>query len=151
MRTLSCLLVFLLGVAHVNLAAADKPDPPQQGIAGKVVALKGNFMPGPGAKGGKREPLSVPVHVFRGTVEVTDKPDPKNPALVKTVKADEKGEYRIGLEPGEYTVVAEIKGKLYLNIMEIDSKTGKTVWPRVTVEAGKWATWNIEDTSAAAF
>jgi hypothetical protein len=35
--------------------------------------------------------------------------------------------------------------------MEMDPKTGKAVWPRVKVEAGKWSTWNIEDTSGAAF
>ena len=67
---LFALFAFLIGAAFVNSASAVKPPPHQQGVEGKVVALKGNFMPGPGAKGGKREPLSVPVHIFRGTVEV---------------------------------------------------------------------------------
>lgn len=145
-------VLLLLGVVLMNVAAADNSaEQAKQGVSGKIVALKGNFMPGPGPVRGAQEPLSVPVHVFRGKVEVTDKPDPKHPALVKTVKADEKGEYRVALEPGDYTVVAEIDGKLYLNVMEFDSATGKAVWPTVKVQPGKWTPWTIKDTSGAAF
>ena len=125
---------------------AAAPAEEKQGITGKVLKLKGDFMPGPEPAKGTREPLPVPVWVFKGTVKVFEKPDPKHPSLIKTVQADKDGTYRVGLPPGEYTVVAEIDGKLYLNRF-----TGDGNWATVKVEADKWTTFNIEDTSGAAF
>lgn len=137
--------------APAGNSAAEHP----QGIDGQVVALEGNFMPGPVVPGrlpgGTKKPLSVPVHVFRGRIEVRERPDPKHPALVAVVKSDAQGKFRVPLPPGEYTVVAEIDGKLYLNIIEIDASTQKPVWPTVVVAPKKWSRWVIEDTSKAAF
>ena len=131
--------------------AAEQP----QGIEVQVVALEGDFMPGPVVPGqlprGTKKPLSVPVHVFRGKIEVRERPDPKHPALLAVVKSDKEGKFRVPLPPGEYTVVADIGGKLYLNIFEFDAATGKSVWPTVVVEPKKWSRWVIEDTSKAAF
>lgn len=153
--TICCCLV---GLACQNAeaapsggAAADHP----QGIEGQVVALEGNFMPGPVVPGqlpgGSKKPLSVPVHVFRGKIEARERPDPKHPALIAVVKSDDKGAFRVPLPPGDYTVVAEIEGKLYLNIFEFDAAERKRVWPTVKVEPRKWSRWIIEDTSKAAF
>ena len=119
----------------------------RQGVRGVVEKLSGNFMPGPGrGAGGRREPLSVPVHVFKGKVKVFVKPDPKHPQLVAIVKSGKDGRYKVPLEPGEYTVVAEIDGKLYLNIF-----TGAGFWPTVKVKPGEWTHWDIQETSEAAF
>lgn len=148
----------LVGVACQQADAAPSGGPAAdhpQGIEGQVVALEGNFMPGPVVPGqrpgGTKKPLSVPVHVFRGKIEVRERPAPKHPALVAVVKSDAKGSFRVPLPPGEYTVVAEIGGKLYLNIFEFDATTRKSVWPTVNVEPKKWSRWVIEDTSNAAF
>ncbi len=155
-----CLAIIgcLLAVAWQSSAAAPSGIPAAeqpQGIEGQVVALEGNFMPGPvvpgQVPGGTKKPLSVPVHVFRGKIEVRERPDPKHPALLAVVRSDKEGTYRAPLPPGEYTVVAEIGGKLYLNIFEFDAATRKTVWPTVVVEPKKWSRWVIEDTSKAAF
>jgi len=118
----------------------------RQGVQGKVIKLKGNFMPGPGAPRGTRKPLSVPVWVFKGQVKPFEKPNPRHAQLVTTVRSGEDGTYRVGLSPGRYTVVAEIDGRMYLNLM-----TGDGNWATVLVESGKWATFNIEDTSEAAY
>ena len=127
----------------------------KQGIQGKVLKMKGNFMPGPGPRpgapkeagaGGTMTPLSVPVHVFKGKVKPFDKPDPKHAQLVKVVQADKDGAFKLALPPGEYTVVAEISGKMYLNIVQ-----GDGTWATVKVEADKWTTFNVEETTDAAF
>jgi predicted secreted protein len=134
--------------------------PGRQGVRGKVTKLVGNHMPGiimepgigigGGNRGGGGRPLSVPVHVFKGKVKVDHNnppaPDAKHPQLVKVVQANKKGLYILALEPGDYTVVAEINGKLYLN-----SFAGAGHWSTVTINADEWKVHNIVDSSEAAF
>jgi hypothetical protein len=86
------------------------------------------------------------VHVFRGRVKMFEKPDPRHPALCVVVRAAKEGKFRVPLEPGEYTVVAEIDGRMYLNDM-----TDAGEWTPLKVEAGVWRDVCIEDTSEAAF
>ena len=120
-----------------------------QGVTGKVLALRGDgkpvlgplkprLAPGLGGPPLKTGPLSVPVHVFRGPLKPFTKPNPKHPALVKTVRSDKQGNYRVALPPGVYTVVAEIRGKLHLTARRDDGH-----WATVTVHPGTWSTWNI--------
>ncbi len=121
-----------------------------EGVTGKVVKLKGNFMPGPGAAGGQRIPLSVPVHIFKGKVKPFKTPDRKHPQLVKVVQSAKDGSFKAALPPGVYTVVAEIKGKLHLNIYTVVRPEGMR-WGTVTVEKDKWTPCNIDDASEAAY
>lgn len=151
-------LWLIVGVTLVtaSVAWADLIAPPRvpaqpatQGITGKVLKLKGNFMPmvGEGKRPGQSiTPLAVPVHVFKGRLKPFEKPDPKHPALVQTVQADKDGVYKVAVRPGEYTVVAEINGKLYLNLQDTEGR-----WGSVEVKADKWTTRNIEDNSEAAY
>jgi hypothetical protein len=118
----------------------------RQGVEGNVSKQKGNFMPGPGAAGGRTTPLSVPVHVFRGKLKPMEKFDRRHAQFVVTARSDDKGCYRVGLDPGVYTVVAEIDGKLHLNLMRNDG-----TWATVAVDRGKWTHWDIVDSSEAAF
>lgn len=128
-------------------ATAPAPAKGKQGIAGRVRKLTGNHMPSVGGPpSGKTQPLSVPVHVFKGAVKPFGKLAPGKPAPIATVRSAADGTYRIPLPQGEYTVVAEIDGKLYLNLY-----TGSGTSATVKVEKGKWATRNIDDTSGAAF
>lgn len=135
--------------AATGVASGGQASATGSGIEGEVVKLKGNFMPGPGSSGGVRAPLSVPVHVFHGRVRVFDVPDPLHPALHRTLQADAEGRFRCALPPGEYTVVAEIDGKLYLNIHTFDGKDA--YWATVEVRKGGWTAVRIEDTTEAAF
>jgi hypothetical protein len=127
-----------------------KPAPPppvgQQGVSGRVEKWTGDFMPGPGPGKGKVEALSVPVHVFKGRVPSTTKPDPSHPQLVAIVKSDANGFYMKDLEAGEYTVVAEINGALYLN-----SYSGANEWSSINVASSKWTNHEIVDSSEASF
>ena len=88
-------------------------------------------------------------NLFKGKVKQFEKPDPKHKALVKIVKSDKDGKFRCELAPGEYTVVAVIGGRMYLNLVTFDGKN--SYWITVRVREGKWTTVNIEDTSEAAF
>ncbi|KAI9033454.1 hypothetical protein DFJ74DRAFT_652486 [Hyaloraphidium curvatum] len=118
-------------------------------VTGTVRKLVGNQMPSPfGRPGGAASPLSVPVHVFKGdAISPHDSPGSKHAAdLLKTVRSGKDGKYGVELPAGTYTIVAEIDGKLYLNMT-----TGKGHWHPVEVAEGKETVWNIDDTSEALF
>ena len=153
-------MIMIAAILLVTFLTADGEAAPlsEQGVAGQVVKLRGNFQPQvtpagepPPASRGKREVLLVPVHVFQGQVEPFEKPNPQHPQLVAIVQPERTGTFRVAVAPGEYTVVAEIDGKLYLNLMTYDAATKKPAWATVEVRAKKWTTANIEDTSDAAF
>lgn len=150
-RILSIIIACSIVLAGFVYGAGEKP---VQGIKGKVVKMSGNFMPtitddtkpAKPDDSKKTVPLSVPVHVFKGKVQVFKKPNPGHEQFVKIVTSDKDGMYSIALNPGEYTVVAEINGELYLN-----SFSGGGSWTTVTVTAGKWTEMNISDSSDAVF
>ena len=99
----------------------------------------------------------VPVIIFKGKVyaknhnELPNIDAKKHKQFLKKVHADKNGFYVVDLEPGEYTIVAEIEGKLYLNSFQGGNKEKGTCWSTVTVEPDGWVVWNIKDTSDAAF
>jgi hypothetical protein len=142
------LLIGGLGFATDQKQPANEP---AQGISGKVIKMTGDFMPsiGPRKNGGRTSPLLVPVHIFKGKLKPFEKPNPNHPQLAMIVNSDKDGSFRAALEPGEYTVVAEINGKLYLNCFT--DNAGGMAWCTVTVEAGSWATTAIKDSSQATF
>lgn len=121
----------------------------EQGLRGKVVKLEGDFMPWVGDEPRQRNkttPLQVSVHIFKGSVKVFENPDEKHPSFLQKVQTKADGSYECALPPGEYTAVAEINGKLYLNAFQSDG-----TWSTVTIEAKQWKTWDIRDSSDAAF
>jgi hypothetical protein len=128
------------GRAAEPAAPADLP----QGIKGQVLKLVGDFTLDPPQ--GERKPISVPVHIFRGRVKSIEKPDLKHPALLRVVQPGTDGRFEVSLLPGEYTVVAEIGGRLYLNNWLDDGS-----WATVTVKPGKWTNYIIEDVLEATF
>ena len=142
---------FQIGLAKQTVPTAEAK--PEQGITGKIVQLSGNFMPGPDSKPGRKnakKPLSVPVHIFKGKVKVFDKPDMDHLAFVQKTHSDVHGVFCCVLPPGEYTVVAEIEGKLRLNSFTPGDK-GSLYWSTVTVKEGQWLAVNIEDNSKAVY
>lgn len=76
-------------------------------------------------------------------------PTDDHPSLVKKVQADKNGMFRVPLAPGEYTVVAEIDGQMYLNL--ITAKGKDIYWATVDVKKDKWRLYKIVDSSGAAF
>lgn len=145
--------VAMIGFLSFCLVAGAE-DKVTQGVKGKVIKMVGDFMPtvvdenNPAQQKNRQklQPLPVKVHVFKGKVRIFEKPDPKHPQLVKIVTSNKDGEYSVELEPGKYTVVAEIGGKLYLNSFQSDN-----TWTTCNVVEGKWTEHDIRDTSEAAF
>ena len=115
-----------------------------EGIRGKVVKLVGDFTMDPPT--GQRVPEVVPVHVFKGRVQPFEKPDPKHPALVRILTPDKDGRFEIALPPGEYTLVLDLKDRLYLNNWMDDGS-----WAIVVVNKGAWTAYTIEDVLEATF
>ena len=142
MRKLTAAVILLAGCA----GAAPRPPAakPVQGIRGRVIKLVGDFTMDPPM--GERVPQSVPVHVFKGRVKPQDKPDPRHPQLLRIVKSGRDGRFELALPPGEYTLVAEIDGKLYLNNWADDG-----CWAPVTVKPGKWTEFVLENVLEATF
>jgi len=145
MRALLVVAVLLAGCAG---SAAAPPPPPQaglpQGIKGRVIKLVGDFTMDPPT--GRRVPEVVPVHVFQGRVQPFEKPDPKHPALVRILTPDKEGRFEIALPPGEYTLVLDIAGRLYLNNWLDDG-----CWAITEVKPGRWTDYAIEDVLEASF
>jgi hypothetical protein len=139
------MVIALLLLAGCSSRPASLPEAgPAQGIRGRVIKLTGDFTIEPPT--GKQMPQSAPVHVFRGRLQPLDAPDPKHPALVKILQADKEGRFEIALPPGEYTLVAEIDGKLYINSWMDDG-----CWAVVKVKPGKWTDYVIENVLEATF
>lgn len=126
------------------------PDPgpppvePQQGINGRVVKLVGDFTLDPPR--GESVPQAAPVHLFRGRLLPIDEPDPEHPQFVQIVQPDEQGRFKIPLPPGEYTLVAEIDGFLYLNNADAEGN-----WTTVVVKPDIWTEFTIENVLEATF
>jgi hypothetical protein len=144
MTTVARLLA--LSVLIVFTVHADPPVAAAR-IEGRVIKLTGDFMPGPEATQGKRTPLAVPVHVFRGKLQPFAEPNAEHPQLVAIVQSDAAGTFSVTLPAaGTYTMIAVIDGKMYLNTYD-----GEMNWSSIEVKADAVATWIIEDSSAATF
>jgi hypothetical protein len=118
-----------------------------QGVRGTVERVEGDFMPPlPENYRGTVTPLSCRVFVFTGKVKFNSPVDEKHPSLRTIVKSDAAGQFTVALEPGTYTIVAELDGKLYLNSLD-----GAGFWSTITVEPNKFVDYKIADTSRATY
>lgn len=140
---LSLALLAGCGVGGPGQAARPSAEP-QQGLRVKVVKLVGDFTMEPVT--GRRLPECVPVHVFRGRVQPFEKPDAAHPALLQVVVPGADGRFALPLPPGEYTLVLELDGRLYLNNWLADG-----CWAIAEVEARRWTDYSIENVLEAIF
>ena len=91
-------------------------------------------------------PLSTRIFIFAGKVKYDTPVDDKHPRLRTIVKSDASGHFTAALEPGTYTIVAELDGKLYLNSFD-----GDGFWSTVTIAPNKFVDYKIADTSRATY
>ncbi|MCC7431082.1 hypothetical protein IT568_09585 [bacterium] len=117
LKLFSLLLVFaLIGCSH-----KPKFGTHFQGINGKVVFYKGNFMPGTNKSSGTITPVERKIIVFKA-IDATKKQaidgvfykDLKAEKVGETV-SDKNGNFKIGLPAGKYTVLVEEEKGLYGN------------------------------------
>lgn len=142
MHRFPLLLIAVAALTGIGQTLPDAPVPTpseaQQGLRVKVVKLVGDFTMDPPT--GKRLPELVPVHIFRGRLQPFEKPDPRHPALVKISQPGKDGRLELALPPGEYTLVLEIDGRLYLNNWLEDGS-----WAITEVKPGHWTDYTIEN------
>ena len=117
----------------------------EQGVTGKIMQMRGDFMPGPGAVRGKKAPVSCTVNVYAGKVAAGAAAD-KRPKVMASAKSDKDGNYRIALEPGTYTVIPDMGEMGAPSIMD-----GEGNLPTIEVKKGQWVQYDVTDTSQATF
>lgn len=94
-----------------------------QGISGFVIYLSGNQMPTNQTDESRSnsQPVSTKVWIFSGKIMGTGSPRwllekaQKHPSLIGWTVSDSNGKFKVGLPPGEYTLLAEYGSNLYLN------------------------------------
>jgi hypothetical protein len=144
------LAVVVAGCSDTQLVSQSKRGQPEdssatgsvvrlpQGVHGRVIRQTGDFTLDPPT--GQRLPLLAPVHVFRGQLQPIEHPDPEHQAFIKIVMPDNEGRFELSLPAGEYTLVAEIDGRLYLNNWLEDGS-----WATCIVPPGEWVNYTIKD------
>ncbi len=122
-----------------------------QGVKGKVIFYKGNFMPGSAT--GKMLPVSRKVIVFKPILSTNYSPkdgvffDGIKEAKVAEAMSDENGNFTIGLPPGKYSILVEEEGKgLYGNSFD-----GQGMLTIVEVFPNQVTDYDIKLTHEAAF
>ncbi len=125
-----------------------------QGIEGQVLELKGNQMPrvGTGPRGGAAQPVRTRVWIFAAPLMAPGSPDwpvveaEAHPQRLGWVESDDRGQFQVGLPPGEYVLLAQYGDRLYLN-----SFLGDGHYTPVRVEAGKVTSLDLVNTETAFF
>ncbi len=170
-------LLFFLISCHLSVLVASEASPqgvhlevrqlvgnhmPGPGFSGGLPTIRvapGTTLP-PGVtlppKAGAKPPSpglplkETPVLVFQGRVKpITDPAEGRKlDSFVKELKTDAEGKLSIALEPGIYTFVSVIEGKLYRNGYQFD---GERYWSSHEIKAGEWSRVSIQDTRNAAF
>jgi hypothetical protein len=102
------------------------------GIAGKVLELKGNFMPGPGRDNSSKKQAVVrtvviyPLMTDKDLIAGESENGPmfykgsKSKAPVAVVQSDKNGCFKAALKPGRYSLFVIENGMLYANILDGD-------------------------------
>lgn len=138
MKILTLLLVLALAGGQQSCG--------QQGIAGEVLWLSGNQMPGPGkvnspGLGVKREIYIHKVATLKDTEQRDGFFSEIRTELVTTVTSASNGSFKVDLPPGEYSVfVKEAKG-FFANLFNdkgqinpVVVKPGEFTWLTITVD-----------------
>jgi hypothetical protein len=121
-------------------------------LSGKVEKWDGNFIPSRDAKAASSKilPLKTKIYIFKGKIKSEGNPtlsfSPQVHKVYAVVNSDENGIFKVQLPPGEYTVFAEIDGKLYRNSFDGVGNFSSTL-----VVDGQSTEENITDSRNAVF
>lgn len=93
----------------------------KQGVQGVVLSESGNQMPSPNQQRSESNLVSTKVWIFSGKIMSPNCPRwslekaKQHPNLIGWTVSNSKGKFKVGLPPGEYTLLAEFGSDLYLN------------------------------------
>ena len=112
----------------------------KEGIKGYVYLVKGNQMPSPGEPPPLRQGLQTTVYVYELTnvnqvkrVEHSSFYSAINTKLIKEIRSDKKGYFKVKLPPGDYSVFIRKDSLFYANLFD-----GNNNIAPVKVSKGKW-------------
>ncbi|MEN7549016.1 carboxypeptidase-like regulatory domain-containing protein [Rapidithrix thailandica] len=128
-----------------------------QGIEGQVIWKEGNFMPGPAPRPGEpskkqktqgveREILIYALTQLKQTQRKGAFFTQVSTELIKTVKSDTEGRFRVGLPAGQYSVFVKEEQGLYANFFD-----GKGHIHPIEVKEGEYTTIQITIDYKAAY
>lgn len=137
-------------VAAGGCSLKDSDPPLKRGkVVGQAVQISGDRMPSAGPQdrdGTATKPLATRIHIFQGGLSQEGGPfqgiiRDKSPFLVVT--SDKSGNFAANLPPGQYTMFAEVDGKL-VHTDGAFPRDGNQ-WSTVNVEEGETTSANIVD------
>lgn len=118
----------------------------KEGIKGTVSLVRGNQMPSPGVPPPVRKGLQTTVYVYALTnvnqvtrVEHSSFYSSIQTKLIKEVRTDKKGVFKVKLPPGEYSLFIKKDTLFYANLFDGNNN----IYP-VKVEKGKWVELEIK-------
>ena len=118
----------------------------KEGIKGKIYRVQGNQMPAPGEPSTLPQPFQTTLYIY----ELTNMAQVKraseasfytaiNTKLVKEIRADKKGAFKVKLPPGQYSLFVKKDDLFYANIFDDKNNIAP-----VTVEKGKYTTVEVK-------
>ena len=137
-RIIFCVLVWnIMGCVSQNNTGAI------QGISGELRWVEGNLMPAVGdtsyVKRAEGKPVQREIHIYKA-VKIDDALVEEgtffksvNSELVKKIRTNDEGKFRIALPSGYYSIFVLEQGRLYANSFD-----GNNFINPVTVEPGKF-------------
>ncbi len=147
MKTLLLLLLFL------TITVTGFAQKPTGILRGTVVFKRGNLMPGPNRPPAKGQPVKREIRIYELTkmAQATPRSDgfyeKVSTKLVKKIRSDSRGRFRVSLPAGTYSVFVLEPGKgLYANVFD-----GEMNALPVDVKAGKTTTVEVEINYAAVY
>ncbi len=111
------------------------------GIKGVIWLVKGNQMPSPGQPPVPREPLQTTLYIYELTnINQVTRAEAHAPfytaintKLVKEIVSDSKGEFKVKLPPGQYSLFIKKEDRFYANLFDEKNNIAP-----VTVAKGKY-------------
>lgn len=118
----------------------------KEGIKGKIYRVMGNQMPAPGEPSTQPQPFQTTLYIY----ELTNTSQVKHAAeasfytaidtkLVKEVKANRKGSFKVKLPPGQYSLFIKKDNLFYANLFDDKNNIAP-----VAVEKGKYTTIEVK-------
>lgn len=118
----------------------------KEGLKGKIYRVQGNQMPAPGEPSTLPQPFQTTLYIY----ELTNMAQVKraseasfytaiNTKLVKEIRPDKKGSFKVKLPPGQYSLFVKKDDLFYANIFDDKNNIAP-----VTVEKGKYTTVEVK-------
>ena len=118
-------LIFTATVTFFTLAFKSKP---KQGLEGYIYFVTGNRMPSPDVKQAAPSGYSTTLFIYELTnrnqvTSINQSPFYSNIStkLVKTVKSNDEGYFKVKLPPGDYSLFVKKDNSFYANLFEGDN------------------------------